>query len=206
MRTSCEIGLFPALAEGCQPKTIAELAEVVRADSILLCVGILVTETRLQILQLKLKVQPIGSRVTGTWIYRGLMPALLKQLDQFNASQLHFLHSVCPQNLHALPDSLNLWHHLKYAFSVLVSASARSRNVGITVAVATLVGYTSGLFYGFSTRFPYSGYLLGTTVLIILSIYMGPVACQVDYYQAIQSILFCACITTNIVISLRKSV
>jgi hypothetical protein len=65
------------------------------------------------------------------------------------------------------------------------------RVVGITAAVATLVGYTTGLFYGFSlrvlygfslrvlftgslygfsTRFIYSGYLLGTTVLIILSI------------------------------------
>jgi hypothetical protein len=39
--------------------------------------------------------------------------------------------------------------------------------VGITAAVATLVGYTTGLFYGFSIRFIYSCYLLGTTVLII---------------------------------------
>jgi len=73
--------------------------------------------------------------------------------------------------------------------------------VGITAAVATLVGYTSGLFYRFSfrvlyTRPYYSGYLLGTTILIILSIYMGPVARQVDYHQAIQSILCCAYITT----------
>jgi hypothetical protein len=74
-----------------------------------------------------------------------------------------------------------------------------SRSVGITAAVATLVGYTSGLFYGFSLRVLYSGYLLGTTVLIILSIYMGPVARQVDYHQAIQSILYCAYITTIVI-------
>jgi hypothetical protein len=79
--------------------------------------------------------------------------------------------------------------------------------------VATLVGYTTGLFYGFSlrilftgslygfsTRFIYSGYLLGATVLIILSIYMGPVARQVDDHKAIQSILCCTYITTIIVI------
>jgi hypothetical protein len=76
--------------------------------------------------------------------------------------------------------------------------------VGITAAVATLVGYTTGLLYGFSLRVLYSvhfsGYLLGTTVLIILSIYMGPVDPQVDYHQAIQSILCCAYITTIIVI------
>jgi hypothetical protein len=69
--------------------------------------------------------------------------------------------------------------------------------VGITAAVATLAGYTSGLFYGFSLRFLftwpyYSGYLLGAAVLIILSIYIGPVDPQVDYHQAIQSILCCA--------------
>jgi hypothetical protein len=77
--------------------------------------------------------------------------------------------------------------------------------------VATLVGYTTGLFYGFSlrvpygfsTRFIYSGYLLGTTVLIILSIYMGPVARQVEDHQAIQSILCCAYITTIIVIFIK---
>ena len=67
--------------------------------------------------------------------------------------------------------------------------------------MATLVGYTSGLFYGLSTRFLFSGYLLGTTVLIILSIYMGPVARQVDYYQAIQYILCSVYITTIIVVS-----
>jgi hypothetical protein len=79
--------------------------------------------------------------------------------------------------------------------------------------VATLVGYTTGLFYGFSlrvlygfsTRFIYSGHLLGTTVLIILSIYMGPVARQVDH-QAIQSILCCAYITTIIAIFINFSV
>jgi hypothetical protein len=46
-------------------------------------VGILATETILQILrilQLKLRVQLVGSRAAGTWIYRGLIPALLKQL------------------------------------------------------------------------------------------------------------------------------
>jgi hypothetical protein len=60
---------------------------------------ILATETSLQmlrILQLKLRVQLVGNRVTGIWLYRGLMPALLKQLNQFNAinstAQLHFLH------------------------------------------------------------------------------------------------------------------
>jgi hypothetical protein len=64
-------------------------------------VGILATETILQILQilrilqLKLRVQLVGSRAAGTWIYRGLIPALLKQLNQLNAinsaTQLHFL-------------------------------------------------------------------------------------------------------------------
>jgi hypothetical protein len=57
-------------------------------------VGILATETSLQILQLRLKVQLVGNRVIGTWLYRGLMPALLKQLNQFNKSysttQRHF--------------------------------------------------------------------------------------------------------------------
>jgi hypothetical protein len=57
------------------------------------------------------------------------------------------------------------------------------------------------LFTGSLVRPYYSGYLLGATVLIILSIYMGPVDPQVDY-QAIQSILCCAYITTIIVISL----
>jgi hypothetical protein len=68
--------------------------------------------------------------------------------------------------------------------------------VGITSAVATLDVYISALLLGlslwFSTRPDYSGNLLGTTVLIILSIYMGPVARQVDYYQAIHSIICCA--------------
>src|SRR5450432_4019677 len=63
-------------------------------------VGILATETILQILrilrilQLKLRVQLVGSRAAGTWIYRGLIPALLKQLNQFNkfysTAQRHF--------------------------------------------------------------------------------------------------------------------
>src|ERR1700730_15047278 len=56
--------------------------------------------------------------------------------------------------------------------------------------------HISALFIDFSFRFYtrsfYSGYLLGTTVLIILSIYMGPVARQVDDHQGIQSILCCA--------------
>jgi hypothetical protein len=39
MRTFCEMGLFPALAAGGQPKTVAELAEVVHADPILLCMS-----------------------------------------------------------------------------------------------------------------------------------------------------------------------
>jgi hypothetical protein len=72
--------------------------------------------------------------------------------------------------------------------------------VGITAAVATLVGYTSGLLYGFSLRVLYSGNLFGTTILIILFIYMGPVARQIDYHQAIQSILCCAYITILLVI------
>jgi len=33
--------------------------------------------------------------------------------------------------------------------------------VGITAAVATLVGYTSGLFYGFSLRVLFTGPLFG---------------------------------------------
>jgi hypothetical protein len=41
-------------------------------------------------------------------------------------------------------------------------------------------------------------------MLYILSIYMGPVAHQVDYYQAIQSILCCAYITTITVIFITK--
>jgi hypothetical protein len=47
-------------------------------------VGILATETSLQILRilwLKLRVQLVGNRVIGTWLYWGLMPALLKQLN-----------------------------------------------------------------------------------------------------------------------------
>jgi ABC-type Fe3+-siderophore transport system permease subunit len=72
--------------------------------------------------------------------------------------------------------------------------------------------HTSGLFYGFSLRVLftgslvqpyYLGYLLGATVLSILSIYMGPVDPQVDYHQAIQSILCCAYITITIVIFIR---
>jgi hypothetical protein len=92
--------------------------------------------------------------------------------------------------------------------------------------VATLVGYTMGLLYGsiirvystgslygFSLRVLFVGSLfgsffgvfLGTTVLIILSIYMGPVDPQVDYHQAIQSILCCTYITTLPVIFITMS-
>jgi hypothetical protein len=66
--------------------------------------------------------------------------------------------------------------------------------VGISAAVATLAGYTSGLFYGFSLLVLYSVPLFGQFTrnyyTHILSIYMGPVARQVDYQatQAIQSI------------------
>jgi hypothetical protein len=93
--------------------------------------------------------------------------------------------------------------------------------------VAKLVGYTRGLFYGFSLRVLFTsslygfslrvlfegslfgsffGLFLGTTVLIILSIYMGPVDPQVNYHQAIQSILCCAYITTLPVIFIREDV
>jgi hypothetical protein len=81
--------------------------------------------------------------------------------------------------------------------------------VGIAAAVATLVGYTTGLFYGFSLRVLftgdlrvlYSGNLFGTTVLIFC-LYMGLVARQVDYHQENQAIILCcAYITTIIVIS-----
>ena len=64
--------------------------------------------------------------------------------------------------------------------------------------MATLEGYTYQLYYstvfglslGFSTRPIYSGSLLGTTVFIILSIYIGLVTCQVDDedLQSMQSI------------------
>ena len=60
--------------------------------------------------------------------------------------------------------------------------------------------HVSAFLFGFFIRPFYSGYLPGTTVLIILSIYMGPVARQVDYHLAIPSILCCAYITTIIVI------
>jgi hypothetical protein len=57
--------------------------------------------------------------------------------------------------------------------------------VGIAAAVATLFGYTSGFYYGFSLRVLYSGSLFGLFTrnycTHILSIYMGPVARQVDY-------------------------
>jgi hypothetical protein len=83
----------------------------------------------------------------------------------------------------------------------------KTLGVGIAAAVATLVGYTTGLLYGSILRVLSTGSLFGlffglflrTTVLIILSIYMGPVDPQVDH-QAIQSILCCAYITTIIVI------
>jgi hypothetical protein len=75
--------------------------------------------------------------------------------------------------------------------------------VGITAAVATLVGYTSGLFYGFSLRVIYGFFIRAyfSELLYSVCLYMGPVARQVDYYQVIQSILCCAYITTIIVIS-----
>jgi len=74
-------------------------------------------------------------------------------------------------------------------------------------------GHTSWLHIGFILRVLstghlqvlYSDHLLGATVLI-LCIYMRPVACQVDYYQAtqaIQSILCCAYITTTVVIFIK---
>jgi hypothetical protein len=50
-------------------------------------VGILATET---ILQLKLRVQLVGSRAAGTWIYRGLIPALLKQLNSIKCNQFRY--------------------------------------------------------------------------------------------------------------------
>jgi hypothetical protein len=58
-------------------------------------------------------------------------------------------------------------------------------SVGIAAAVATLA-YTSGLFYGFSLRVVYLVPLFGLFTrnycTHILSIYMGPVARQVDHY------------------------
>jgi hypothetical protein len=46
------------------------------------------------------------------------------------------------------------------------------QSVGFAAAVATLAGYTSGLLYGFYTRFLYSGNLFGTIVLIFC-LYIG---------------------------------
>jgi hypothetical protein len=74
--------------------------------------------------------------------------------------------------------------------------------------------YSTGSLYRFSPRVLSTGSLfglffglfLGTTVLIILSIYIRPVDPQVDYYWAIQSILCCAYITTIIVIFIIKQV
>jgi ABC-type cobalamin transport system permease subunit len=78
--------------------------------------------------------------------------------------------------------------------------------VGITAAVATHTGFILRvLFTGSLVRPYYSGYLLGATVLIILSIYMGPVDPQVDYYYSIQSILCCAYITTLLVIFINSA-
>jgi len=59
----------------------------------------------------------------------------------------------------------------------------------------------TGSLYGFSFRVLYSDNLFGTIVLI-LYIYMGLVARQVDH-QAIQSILCCAYITTITVIFIK---
>jgi hypothetical protein len=71
---------------------------------------------------------------------------------------------------------------------------------------------STGSLHGFSLRVLSTGSLfglffglfLGTTVLIILSIYMGPVDPQVDHHQAIQSILCCAYITTSPVIFITE--
>jgi hypothetical protein len=66
------------------PPTLPSTLRVIVEEA----VGILATETSPQILrilripQLKLRVQLVGNRVTGTWLYKGLMPALLKQLNQ----------------------------------------------------------------------------------------------------------------------------
>ena len=69
--------------------------------------------------------------------------------------------------------------------------------VGVTAVVATLNGYTYRLFLSVSLL----GSILGPSIRVIysellhssfLSIYMGPVARQVDEDQAIQSILCCA--------------
>jgi hypothetical protein len=63
--------------------------------------------------------------------------------------------------------------------------------------VATLIGYTLGLFYGFSIRAIYSELLYSSFCL-----YIWPVARQVDYHQAtqaIQSNLCCAYITTIVI-------
>jgi hypothetical protein len=43
------------------------------------------------------------------------------------------------------------------------------RRVGITAAVATLVGYASGLFYGFSLRVLFTGSLYWLIIRIICS-------------------------------------
>ena len=82
----------------------------------------------------------------------------------------------------------------------------RREVVGITAAVATLVGYTSGLFYGFSLRVLYSVLLFGlftrnySTHNSCLYIW-GQLPVKLIIIQAIQSILWYAYITTIIVIS-----
>jgi len=52
-------------------------------------------------------------------------------------------------------------------------------NVEITAVIATLVGYTTALLLGLIIRAIYSELLYS----IILSIYMGPVARQVDHQK-----------------------
>jgi hypothetical protein len=69
-----------------------------------------------------------------------------------NLLKLNNLNEICSINL-------------KYKFCVylFVFPATRLGNicVGITAVVATLVGYTSGLFYGFSLRVLFTGPLFG---------------------------------------------
>jgi hypothetical protein len=86
--------------------------------------------------------------------------------------------------------------------SPALSAMAEVTPVGLAAAVATLANYTTGLLYGFYTRFLYSGNLFGTIVLIFC-LYIGgqlPFKLIMKHFQAILSILCCAYITTTVVI------
>src|SRR5450432_4472069 len=87
------------------------------------CVGILATESSLQILrilrilqilQLNPQFQLVGSRVIGTWLYRGVMSALLKYGNQFNAiystAQTTFS-TVCPNFADLLDLSGAFYRH-----------------------------------------------------------------------------------------------